>query len=395
MAFMISRSISKIAYSGSAADRTIVRPAIDPKCAVTVDSPRMLLVASTFKVPYRVLRCAKAIGATVHVFGTRQARGLRYSRYCSAFLQFDRQIDGDGDPELESEINHHIDQLKIDIVLAGDAPSTRSLIKIQDQLRARCFPMPTLEQFDLLNNKSRFGDLCQSLGIRYPAARVYPTVDELERYIVENGLKTQHIAKPLSLDGSIGCIVFRPETAREQLPEIFYEPVLVQEFIDGEDIGASVYCERGEIRAFLAHSYNRDTYYTFFDQKIYDDIAKLMRHLKTDGIFNFDMRLAPDGQVWFLECNPRVFFKIALSMLAGINFIWLGLPGRLEIGPPWKLGATTVRYPKAFLVTLLTPWKLGHRCWEALKFVLSDPLPYIREELKLEQTALPPVNTRG
>ena len=390
MAVMISRSATATSTNRLiTADPAQALSPGNPIRAVAVTAPRILLLASTFKMPYRTMRCATEAGASVHVVGTQAARGLRHSRYCSVFLQTERQIDGSEDPDLENEINHHIDQLKIDIVLAGDATSTRSLIIMKDQLRAHCFPMPSLDQFDLLNDKSRFGDLCQALGIRYPAAKVYSTVAELQRSIAKDGMATQHIAKPLNMDGSVGCIVLGAGNAQEQLREIFYEPVLVQQFIDGEDIGASVYCERGEIRAFLAHSFRRDTYYTFFDQAVYDDIAKLMRHLKADGIFNFDMRLSPDGRVWFLECNPRVFFKIALSMLAGINFVALGFPGRREIGPPLKLGATTVRFPKAFLVTLVRPWKLSRKCWEALKFVLSDPLPYIREELGLEQTSLP------
>ena len=38
------------------------------------------------------------------------------------------------------------------------------------------------------------------------------------------------------------------------------------------------------------------------------------------------MILTPDGAVHYLECNPRFFYKINLSMIAGVNFVAHGLP---------------------------------------------------------------------
>jgi predicted ATP-grasp superfamily ATP-dependent carboligase len=318
------------------------------------------------------------------MLGANGAQGIKYSRYCKAFSQTTRLIDGVFDAELAEEINHYVDRFNIDMVLAGDAPSTRSVIAIKDLIHVPCFPTPELAQFDLLNDKWQFGCLCRSLGIEYPSSRIFSNLEELDRAIINSDLSFPQIAKPLSMDGGIGCIVLQPETARKQLAKIFYHPILVQEFIKGEDIGASVFCERGEIKAFIAHRYRRDTYTTFFDDAIYNDINKLMRHLKVDGVFNFDMRLAPDGRIFYLECNPRFFFKIAMSMIAGINFVSLGLPGRGSNGLPKTCGSITVRFPKAILISMHTPWKIGVNSWEALKFVLADPIPYFREEFGFE-----------
>jgi predicted ATP-grasp superfamily ATP-dependent carboligase len=351
-------------------------------------SPHLLLVSTLFKMPYRVLRCVQATGAIVYVLGTRRAQGLKYSRYCKEFVQADRPIDGSFDAELAEEINRNVGRLSIDMVLAGDAPSTRSLIAIRDLIQAPCFPMPELTQFDLLNDKWRFGILCRSLGIEYPGSRIFSNIDELDREIASKELSLPRLAKPLSMDGGVGIITLQPETARKELSRIFYRPILVQEFIEGEDIGASVFCQRGEIKAFIAHRYYRSTYTTFFDDAIYHDVNQLMRHLKVDGVFNFDMRLAPDGRIFYLECNPRFFFKIAMSMIAGINFVSLGLRGHGSDVPPKLARSVVVRFPKAMLATLHTPWKLKGKSREVLKFLLSDPIPYLREECGLENETL-------
>ncbi|HUO11328.1 MAG TPA: ATP-grasp domain-containing protein, partial [Caulobacteraceae bacterium] len=162
-------------------------------------------------------------------------------------------------------------------------------------------------------------------------------------------------------------------------------PILVQEFVSGEDVGASVYCVNGEIKSFIAHRYHRAIYSTFFEQRIFDDIAKIARHSNVNGVLNFDMRLTKGGGLFYLECNPRFFFKIAMSMLAGVNFVAAGLPG---CGAPLRLEASeTIRFPKALLAALPTPWRLKGGA-AVLRHLLSDPTPWLREELGLERDAV-------
>jgi predicted ATP-grasp superfamily ATP-dependent carboligase len=350
----------------------------------TKNRPNLLLLSTRFKMPYRVLRCAQNAGACVYVLGTTGAVGLKHSRYCKVFSLTNCPIDGKYDAALAEEINRRVVAFNINWVLAGDAPSTRTLIAIRDLICAPCFPMPDLEQFDLLNNKWRFSELCSSLGIKHPHSRLFSGVDELSREIEANNISFPAIAKPLNMDSGDGCIKLSSEWARSKITDIFYNPILVQEFIEGEDIVASVYCERGEIRAFVAHRYRRNTYRTFYDDAIFVEIKKLMGHLKVNGVFNFDMRLARDGSVFYLECNPRFFFSIAMSMIAGINFVSLGLSGCGVGASPTKCGPVTVRFPKAILASLFTPWNLNMKSWEAFRFVLSDPIPYFREELRME-----------
>lgn len=113
-------------------------------------------------------------------------------------------------------------------------------------------------------------------------------------------------------------------------------------------------------------------------------MEKIARATAFDGLFNFDMRRAPDGRIYFLECNPRIYFKIEMSRLAGVDFIGMAL-GRSASVEPLFAAPTQVRLPKALLLSLLTPWKIEPQSWEALNRALSDPLPYIREELKLDE----------
>lgn len=344
-------------------------------------APRLLLLAKTFRMPYRVLRCAHGAGAQVHLLCAHEARGLRHSRFHAGFSTSGQPIDGMFDPALADEINAEADRLDIDMVLAGDAPSTRALIAIKDLIRRPCFPMPGLSQFDLLNDKWRFTQLCESLGLQFPRSALFQTPEELNRYVSTNTFEGPHIAKPLSKDGGVGCVKFAPEDGPAKLSGIAYQPIIVQEVIEGEDICASVFCQRGEIKASLAYLYERATYVTFYDESILYNIGKIIKHMNVDGVINFDMRRQPDGRIIYVECNPRFFFKIAMSMVAGMNFVAMGLPGH-EFGDGLVCCAdSSTRFAKAWPLT--PPWRLRARDWQAFRFLASDPIPLVWEQLGL------------
>lgn len=343
--------------------------------------PRILMLCTLYKMPYRVMRCAAAAGANVYALGSPASRSLTHSRFCRGFKATDILIDGVAREELLGEINQCVATWEVDIVLAGDAPATRTLIALRDRIHAPCFPMPDLESFDRLNDKWRFYHLCLATGVRTPDTWLFRDATKLRDALDAGSLPRKVMAKPLSQSGGEGCLVVDTD-AKTTLRRIDYSPILVQQFVEGEDIGASIFCKRGVVKAFVAHSFRRDTYRTFADARIRSDIEKLLRMFDVDGVFNFDMRRDPDGHVHYLECNPRFFFKIAMSMLAGINFVELGLEGVPEQAV--VVPDRTVRFPKALMCMLWAIWRIEPESWRALGFTLSDPMPYFREEVGFE-----------
>jgi hypothetical protein len=95
------------------------------------------------------------------------------------------------------------------------------------------------------------------------------------------------------------------------------------------------------------------------------------------------MILAPDGSVFFLECNPRFFYKINMSMIAGINFVEYGIPyARLQVAGAIQPGVQ-VRFPKALLRSLAFSSRCTKRDWAMLTYLFSDPWPFLIEKLNL------------
>jgi hypothetical protein len=344
---------------------------------------KVLLLAAVYHFSYRVMRCAAEAGAEVYVLGNIERR-LARSRYCKEVFVSDYIISGAYDEALAVEINWYAREFDIELVLPGDAPTTRALIAVRDLIEVPCFPMPELDQFDLLNDKWEFTKLCENIGITCPDTRLFPNVAALARELEAGGVAFPSIAKALSLNDGRASVKLDAADAQGQIGMIRYRPILVQDFIEGEDIGASVYSEGGEIRAIVAHSLKDKVYRTFVDQSIHDDIARIMAQFEAYGVFNFDMRLAANGTIYYLECNPRFFYKMDLAMLAGINFARFGLWGNTTDIATSVPSGTSVKLPQALVRSLVRPWRLTRKDFKMMKYILADPIALLMERLGLQ-----------
>lgn len=341
------------------------------------------MVCSLVALPYRVMRCIAATGAIVHVLGGNRSRGLRYSRYCRSFLPYEGSITGERSELLAERINGCVRDLGIDMVVPAGPLPTRAVIASRDLVDAPCFPMPSLEQFDFLNNKWEFTNSCVSHGINCPRSQLFANREQLMESFKRGSLRFPSIAKPLSEDGGHGVVRLDAANAAVKIDQIDYGPIILQEFIEGEDIGASVFCERGQIKAFIANSFKRGVYRTLAAPIVLDAFSRILAPMGVDGVYHVDMRLTSDHRIYFLECNPRFYFKIALSMMAGINFVLCGLDKDAEILPAVRPG-TEVKRPWATTAHLLRPWTIGRRDIALLWSLLSDPIPLIRETLRID-----------
>ncbi len=343
---------------------------------------RILILCAGVRLAYRVVRCVAAAGCEAYALGPRRSSGLAFSRFCR-FGKTEADVDGAGCEALLRDINRYVARWSIDLVLAGDAPSTRSLIVLKDRVAAPCFPMPDLAAFDLLDNKWEFGRLCVAAGVRTPATRLFASPPLFEAALRSGSLPARLMAKPLRRSGGEGCIMVEPGRWRDALSRIDYAPILAQEFIDGEDLDASVFCRKGSVDAVVCYTVRRATYRTCVVAEVRDEVERLFRRLAVDGVFNFDLRRDRSGRLHFIECNPRFYYSMAMSMLGGVNFVSLGLGA--EAKALVHDAPKTVRSLKALLLAALTPWKIEAESWNALRFTLADPLPALREAIGLEK----------
>jgi biotin carboxylase len=329
------------------------------------------------------MRCAEAAGAEVYVLGNEASKGFRYSCRIKEFVLSKTKIDRSGSDAILDEINRYVAEFGIDLVIAGDAPATRSICALKQRIMAPCFPLPTLEQFDFMNDKWQFTQMCNQLGIQTPPSRLFENKEELLSAMGAGEVKLPCMAKALALEGNHGIFKLEAATARETIAKIDYKPILVQDFMPGDDIDASVFARDGKVECYSVHHVKQATYSILDLDAVRDAMARIVAKMGVSGVYDFDMRQTADGRLYYLECNPRLFFKCNLSMVAGINFVTPGLPGgktHAKLAP-----GTAVRRPKALALALVTqPWSVTRRDFAMLCYLLSDPLPYFREMWRLE-----------
>ena len=344
-------------------------------------SPKLkcLLLANGFYKQYHVLRGAAEAGLSVCVLGGPFARRLKRSRFCAVFEEWNFNSDGPLENVVE-QIERIVLRENIDFVMCSDCVTSLLLIKNSGRLSIPTFPMPDLETFQTLNDKWCFYKLCTSIGVSVPETFLYQNVCALKADIAAGRIKAPITVKPTNLNSGIGVHHIILPDDLSLLDVINYEPIVAQRHIIGNDVGVSMLCYHGRIRAWTAQLFrgSRGSHDVFFrSDACFEAIAMVANVTKFNGVAQFDARLElSTGRIYFVECNPRFWASFFTLLNAGLNYISLGLSAATD-PPDHLLTIESVEAPRirGLIRKLVTPWKLTRGDVKALQYFLSDPVP--------------------
>jgi hypothetical protein len=257
------------------------------------------------------------------VVGTKEAHPLARSLFCQSFhyLPFE---DGFGRTSIPF-INRLCDQLSIDWVIPSDAHTTRFLTENKGALGPKSYPVPDTATFELLNDKSAFIGLCQNLDIPTPQTEVLPNKQQLLDRIQGGHLKLPLVVKPINREGSYGVEVLHDEQALGVADRLDYEPIMAQEYIGGRDLCAFYFCREGTIELEVLYHHGGHFIEFIEHHDISQQCRKIIEATNYNGVIGFDIRQHDAGDFYFLECNPRFWYNMELTMLAGLNFVEAGV----------------------------------------------------------------------
>jgi hypothetical protein len=291
--------------------------------------PTVLLLVADGRLGYRVLRCMAEVAGRVIVLGSSgespwDTKGLAKSRFCAAFVE---ATWGFRDWRTVDQVNGLASRHPGAVVVAADLPSVCFLAAFRDFFSAPTGPVPDMAALRRLARKDDFARLCAEAGIPHPETTVAPDLAALRRLLHGKPYAKTFMLKPVDREGGAGvCKVFPSQAPWLDLP---YAPILVQDFLDGEDLSASAFCVEGHVLVFQAykHVVRRLLGKTvhgrmeFFDSpRLRDLVGQVVAHTRCSGVVNFDARRTPEGEISLIECNPRPWYHMHLAMLVGLNF---------------------------------------------------------------------------
>lgn len=341
----------------------------------------ILILTSEYALAYRGVRCFSEAGFKVSVVATKAAsRALSMSRFVDEAIGIHR-FPSVEDQELQQYLNETIARLGVDVVTAADTPAIRFLNANRAGLKARFFPFPDASQHRTLNDKGEFRELCSTLGIVVPKGFVCRDTRTILQQIEARSLNFPVLLKPVARQGGRGIVLAHRRDVEKKARRLSYEPILVEEFIRGKDVGISVLAADGEIVAAIGQQYEGGVYHVIENPTLEQAAPGIIKALGCSGIYNFDAIMTPDGDTYLLECNPRFYYRICLTLLAGLNF------PALAMRPDQKHRTFVTKgiayAPKGIAWLLLKTGGLHHSARQDAKFWIKDPLPLLYEILQL------------
>lgn len=341
------------------------------------------MIAFAFSMPYHILRTATAAGIRVHVLGSGPSRGLRASRFCASYRT--SRIEWNRPPDhaaILDEIDEVVRRRSIDIVFPGDDVSTRLLAAIRDRLPVRSTSLPDLATFDLLNDKWRFTRFALEHGVRVPQGWHYEQADEVRRDLLSGALPFPVTVKPPNWSGGRGVMHIRDASELGQLDTVDYRPILVQQHIVGETIGISVICRDGRVLAHATQRRDERRFQLFANPDLVANVERLVAAAGLNGPANLDAVLEDkSGLAYIVECNPRFWYTIYMSMLVGLNFFDAALRDTASSNGPATLAEGEICLSAKAIIA--KPWRATRRDWRYLAYHFGDPLLYLAERKKL------------
>lgn len=272
------------------------------------------------------------------------------------------------------------------MLVPADLPALRFLLRNADTLRnARTIPLPALDMLDHLDSKAWIADNAPQWGIPQPNT-VILRCDDIASV---TGVRYPAICKSATGEGGSGNrVVQNAEDLRRHVDAVkptAANPLVVQEWVEGEDVGVSLLADHGRIIAWTVQRHLPHKVLRFEDHPVAAEHAqRLVAETNYTGIAHIDFQ-EPFGtrQPLILECNPRFWASVARAGYVGVNFP--GLAVRMAAGEQLatQTGPVTgecggFRHAARSLQRGGIPAP-ATRAWIAER--LLDPMPYLHQKL--------------
>ena len=286
--------------------------------------PNVLVVGIVPSLTWSVTRSLSLAGHRPVVLGWQRVSPLQLVKDCSyVHWRNVRWLEGELDPALIEQIESTCRKRAIDIVVPVDYPSIMLLSDYGGGIKsARVAAVPDAELMRTLHDKWQFSGILSRLGLPQPRTEIARNAAAL----AATQLPFPIITKPVDRWASVG---FQIHHTREELERRIAEsalgadfPLLVQDFIPGQDVGIAFVARHGRLIAQAAFEQPARGVRRYFDApRLREYVRLLLRETGYHGVGEIDTRYDPKTDAYrVLEVNPRFWASMLYLTRAGMNF---------------------------------------------------------------------------
>lgn len=346
---------------------------------------KALLLAGSSALNLKVLYCLYPVAET-HVIAHNAANLAMRSRHAARKQVFpinDRSRAG----QSVALINDYCSLEGIDIIVPGDIHTTGFLAEHGAAIAGPAlFPASPSERLHAIHDKWSFAERLMAAGLATPRTRLIDSARTLDEAAAED-IGFPMMVKPLDCESSHGVVrICDYQQLREHVESgrpYTAPPLIMQQFVDGQDIDISVLAADGRIIASAVQYWSPEGELVFReDPEMFELAAEIVRLFDFHGVAHFDMRRdRHTGKVHVLECNPRFWYTLPAAMWCGLNFVELGI--RATLGLPYDhIGPASGSYrlPSDVFRAIRRPARLlrmSRPNWRGFFQPLLDPSPHL------------------
>ena len=304
----------------------------------------VVVVCHLGRAGYNVQRALHALGLRAYLVHDKHSRSVRWSRGCKLLHRADELDLADAD-DISAKINTLHRRIGISSVIPTDVAATRLVSRMQASLRPPVFPIPDLDLLRKLDSKWQFAKICQERQIPIPKTLYFVNSSAFDPRQVAAELGYPVIIKPEVGFGQRNIVIVAGPADAEayRIGDTHSSGIIVQEFIDGRDWALSTFSRNGIVTHWCTwecpgqleaqettsrYGVARFQTTNFRDHDALVDMGRrVIAATGYSGVANFDARLAANGRMVLLECNPRFFNRMLAARICGLDFLAAGLYG--------------------------------------------------------------------
>lgn len=284
-----------------------------------------VVVGNSLQVLGPVLQAIRSFSrAEISVIGDDSTRSIRWSFLCNHWTRHSLSVGED--ESLLTLLQKNCARDHPARIIAADCEAAHALNRLRGQLPAPLAPMPSIEQLALLEDKWQFHRFCQLQGLPTPLTLCFQNKQQLRYQVLASVLGTPFVIKPSNLAGSRGVRIIRHEamfnTEIIASDDYRFSPLLVQEYIPGEDIDLSLLAVGGKIRTLATQQVSGSVVRFVSEPHMEAMAATLCAASSYDGVMHIDARIdRHSGRICLIESNPRFWASMTAALWCGLNFV--------------------------------------------------------------------------